>query len=170
MPDYTDARDVLLAAHRDLERVLSRLESVRGNRETAATGGLRVGAAAAVVRVAVEHALASFELFFPAVRVETALGALIAEDGWVTPGQVLAGPQPPLPKILLACEDRLRAKEPGSAPWKAGGEVTVKRLIAVRDLLRRAVRIEEAGRRGREKLRQAAERSSGVAAARRPED
>ncbi len=149
MSIYPDARDVLLEAYRDLERASSRLETVRGNHETAATGGLRVGAAAAVVAVAVDHALASFDLFFPAVRIENALDALIAERDWQTPGQVLAGPQPPLNKLLQACQDRLAAGEPD----------TEKRLIEVRDLLRRAVRIQETGRRRREKLRQEAQPS-----------
>ena len=152
MPVASDAHDPLLAAYRDLERAQSRLASLRGNLETAATGGLRVGDAAAVVGVAVEHARVSFELFFPAVRVEKALDLLL-DASWVTPGQVLAGPQPSLRKILVACEDRLKARGPGTA----------ERLTEVRDLLQRAIRVEESGRRGREKLRKAARR------ARRPE-
>ncbi len=142
MPVYSDARDLLLAAFRDLESAQSRLANARDNREPAATGGIRIGEAAAVVSVAVEHALMSFELFFPAVRVEKALDLLIAERGWETPGQVLAGPRPPLRKLLVACEDRLEAGEPDDR----------QRLIEVRDLLQRAIRIDEAGRRRRENL------------------
>lgn len=75
----------------------------------------------------------------PDILVELHLDALMGQDDWTHPSQVLARPRPSLATLLEACIARMKKTEgPG---WQE--------LYAVREKLERTLQIEETARRRR---------------------